>query len=76
MLFRSSPKPVFRLFHHLEDGIHDRSCVAKLRHQLLAHGYPESAPFTLSGGTRSADLHYWQDDYNVPMLDFFAAQRR
>lgn len=69
-------RPPFRVFHHLQDGINDRSCVAKLRRQLTAHGYPETAPFTLDGGARSADAHYWQDAYNVPLLAFFAEQLR
>lgn len=69
-------KPGFRLFHHDQDGINDRSCVEKVRAQLLARGYPETAPFTLSGPTRRADLHYWLDDYNAPILDYFESQLR
>ena len=68
-------RPRFRLLHDLNDGIHDASCVARVRRQLIAHGYPEAAPFTLSGPSRSAELHYWQDAYNVPLLDFFASLR-
>lgn len=67
-------RPAFRVFHHAQDGINDRSCVAKVRTQLLARGYPEAAPFTLDGGERSADVHYWRDDYNAPVLDFFASR--
>jgi poly(3-hydroxybutyrate) depolymerase len=69
-------RPPFRLFHHAQDGIHDRSCAEKLRRQLVQHGYPETPPFTLDGGTRSADAHYWQDAYNAELLAFFASQRR
>ena len=69
-------KPVFRQFHHLQDGINDQSCVAKVRAQLLARGYPEVAPFTLDGGARSVDVHYWLDEYNAPLLAFFASQLR
>ncbi|MBI5718574.1 MAG: hypothetical protein HZC37_12900 [Burkholderiales bacterium] len=68
----SSPKPPFRAFHHAEDGILDRSCVEKQRRQLVARGYAETAPLTLSGGNRSVDVHYWQDAYNVPLLAWFA----
>lgn len=67
-------RPAFRVFHHAQDGINDHSCVAKVRTQLLARGYPEAAPFTLDGGGRSADVHYWRDDYNAPVLDFFASR--
>ncbi len=65
-------KPPFRVFHHAEDGILDRSCVEKQRRQLSARGYPETAPFTLSGGTRSAEVHYWQEAYNTPLLAWLA----
>lgn len=70
------PKPAWRVFHHADDGIHDRSCVDKLRSQLTARGYPQTAPFMLQGGGRSADAHYWLDAYNAPLLAFLAAQRR
>jgi poly(3-hydroxybutyrate) depolymerase len=66
----------FRVFHHAQDGIHDRSCVEKLRRQLLAHGHAETAPLTLDGGARRAEVHYWLDAYNAELLAFFAAQRR
>ena len=69
-------KPVFRQFHHAQDGINDRSCVAKVRSQLLARGYPEVAPFTLDGEFRSVDLHYWLDAYNEPILNFFESRLR
>ena len=69
-------KPVFRQFHHAQDGIHDQSCVAKARAQLLARGFPEEPPFMLDGGARSAAAHAWLDAYNLPMLAFFAAQLR
>lgn len=67
-------RPVFRVFHHAQDGINDRSCVEKVRTQLQARGYPESAPFTLDGGSRSADVHYWLDAYNAPLLDWLASK--
>lgn len=69
-------RPPFRVFHHAQDGINDRSCVDKVRAQLVAHGYPELPPFTLDGGSRSAAVHYWLDEYNAPLLAFLAAQRR
>ena len=67
---------MFRQFHHAQDGINDRSCVAKVRTQLLARGYPETAPFTLDGASRSTDLHYWLDLYNEPILTFFGSRLR
>ncbi len=72
----SAARPAFRQFHHAQDGINDRSCVAKVRAQLLARGYPEEAPFMLDGGSRSADAHAWQDDYSAPLLAFFTSRLR
>ncbi|MBL8341783.1 MAG: alpha/beta fold hydrolase [Rubrivivax sp.] len=69
----ADPRPAFRVFHHAEDGILDRSCVHKLRRQLAARGYPETTPFELTGGARSVDAHYWLDAYNAPLLAWFAA---
>lgn len=69
-------RPPWRVLHHEQDAINDLSCVEKLRIQLRARGYPEAASLRLGGGTRSADAHAWLDDYNQPLLDFFAAQLR
>ena len=72
----SATKPMFRQFHHAQDGINDRSCVDKARRQLLSRGYAEQAPFMLDGGTRNADAHAWLDEYSAPMLAFFASRLR
>ncbi len=69
-------RPPWKSFHHVEDGIHDLTCVDKLRTQLQARGYPELAPLRLQGGTRAAQYHYWLDDYNQPLLDFFSSRLR
>ncbi|MFN0098307.1 MAG: hypothetical protein ACKVS7_06495, partial [Gemmatimonadaceae bacterium] len=66
-------KPTFRQFFHAQDAINDRSCVAKVRAQLLARGHPEVTPFMLDGAVRSVDLHEWLGDYNAPILAFFAS---
>lgn len=66
--------PLFRFFHHLQDGINDRSCVEKARFQLRARGWRESEPFTLDGPSRSVAAHYWLDDYNEPLLRFFESR--
>lgn len=71
-----APKPPFRAFHHAQDGIHDRSCVDKVRAELVARGYPETPAFTLDGGSRSTDVHYWLDAYNAPLLAWFGALSR
>ena len=68
----SATKPTFRQFHHAQDGVNDRSCVAKVRAQLLARGYPQEVPFMLDGGSRNVDVHSWLDEYSAPLLAFFA----
>ncbi len=72
----ATARPPWRAFHHTQDGIHDLSCVDKLQAQLRARGYPGPAAFKLDAATRLADWHYWLDDYNQPLLEFFAAQLR
>ncbi len=69
-----SSRPPWRQFHHQHDGINDLSCVQRARRQLLARGFPEQAPFTLTSGARSVDVHYWLDDYNQPLLSYFAGR--
>lgn len=64
----------YRIFHHAQDGVLDRSCVDKLQAQLVAHGFAATAPYMLDGGSRSVSAHYWQDGYNVPLLDYFDSQ--
>ena len=68
-----SSRPLFRIFHHENDGINDFSCAEKAMTQLRLHGYPEAPAFVLRGGQRSLANHLWRDDYNRPMLDFFTS---
>ncbi|MCL4747999.1 MAG: hypothetical protein KJZ83_21700 [Burkholderiaceae bacterium] len=64
--------PVFRLFHHSFDGVHDRSCAVRLERQLALRGYRAEPTFWLQGdGRRSFANHLWQDAYNAPLLEFF-----
>lgn len=67
----SSKKPIFKLFHHRQDGINDFSCNERVRAQLLAHGFEEDGRFVLEGGWRRLVNHFWLDRYNAPLLDFF-----
>jgi poly(3-hydroxybutyrate) depolymerase len=72
----TAARPGWRAFHHTGDGINDVSCVEKLRRQLADRGYPEAPPFTLQGDARTAQAHQWLDEYNQPLLDFFASRLR
>ena len=72
-----SPIPAFRAFHHRYDGVNDLSCAQKAIALLRKHRYPEVPAFLLEGnGRRSIGNHLWQDDYNEPLLEFFATQLR
>ncbi len=71
---RPAVKPAFRIFHHEQDGINDRSCSEKAGTLLRQHGYPGPPDFVLRGGRRSLANHLWQDAYNRPLLDFFSSQ--
>lgn len=65
-------RPSYKLFHHDGDGIHDLSCVLKLAFQLNLHGYPQAPSFRIASATREPAWHYWLDEYNTPLLDYFA----
>lgn len=72
-----SRKPVFRIFHHKYDGINDLSCSEKVATLLRQHGYPEVPAYqVVSNERRSLENHLWLDDYNRPLLEFFASQLR
>lgn len=70
----ATAKPAYRLFHHERDGINDVSCSEKVGQQLHAHGYPGDPDFRLKGGRRTLMNHLWLDEYNRPILDFFASR--
>ena len=72
-----TPRPAFKQFHHAGDGIVDRSCFEKAGRQLVRHGFRDAGAFLLAGrGERTLLNHLWQDEYNAPILDFFAAEAR
>lgn len=72
-----SPWPVqsgkmlrFKQFHHERDGVCDVSCFEKSRQLLIQRGYRDDGAFLLRGGRRSVWNHFWQGDYNRPLLDY------
>lgn len=70
-----SVKPAFRIFHHKNDGVNDRSCCAKVDKLLRSHGYPGATEFLLDDGQpRGLASHLWQEAYNRPLLEFFTSQ--
>ncbi|MEW6355522.1 MAG: hypothetical protein AB1696_04290 [Planctomycetota bacterium] len=65
-------KPPFKQFHHEGDGACDISCMKKAQRQLVAHGYPDDGAFIIGNiGRRSVWKHFWQKQYNEPLIEFF-----
>jgi pimeloyl-ACP methyl ester carboxylesterase len=63
---------VCRQFYHEGDLAVDVSCQEKLGLMLEAHGYPCEAPYVLALESRRRLVdHFWLDEYNQPILDFF-----
>lgn len=66
-------KPVFRQFHHEGDSVVDMSCMKKAGRQLVRHGFKDDGAFIVrSRGRRSIWSHFWQREYNRPLLEYFA----
>lgn len=66
-------KPKFRLFHSDKDGVNDYSCSQKVEKQLRANGFSGEQTYILKndGGRRRFLNHFWHDEYNSQLLDFF-----
>lgn len=68
-------RPPFKQFHHEADGIVDISCMRKATVMLERNGFPASEPYVIPRrGRKDFFKHLWLDDYNAPLLDFFASQ--
>lgn len=61
----------FKQFHHEGDGACDISCMQKVRKLLVEYGYKDEGAFIIDHGKRSLEEHFWQREYNQPMIDFF-----
>lgn len=68
-------RPPVKQFHHRLDGIVDMTCMLKANTMLREQGYPDAGVFLIEGRRRKSPLnHLWKDDYNEPLLNFFAAE--
>lgn len=69
-------RPPFRQLHSKADGIVDLSCMLKAKAMLERNGFHNGeAPFVLPArGGKNPFQHLWLDDYNAPLLEFFAEQ--
>jgi hypothetical protein len=61
----------FKQFHGTGDGACDISCMHKVNKMLVEKGYKDEGAFILESEKRSPENHFWQGQYNQPMLDFF-----
>lgn len=61
----------FKQFHHKGDAACDFSCMVKARSLLVARGFKDEGAYILKKGRRKIAQHFWQNDYNEPMIAFF-----
>ncbi|NIM95293.1 MAG: hypothetical protein GTO18_16480 [Anaerolineales bacterium] len=65
-------KPAFKQFHHQGDGACNISCVEKARMTLVEYGYEDDGAFIIENNGRSTVWkHFWMEEYNQPIIDFF-----
>lgn len=68
-------RPPFKQFQHEADGIVDISCMRKATTMLERNGFPTSQPYVIPArGRKDPFKHLWLEEYNAPLLDFFASQ--
>ncbi len=61
----------FKQFHNKGDAGCDFSCMQKVRKLLVEHGYKDEGAFIIDRGKRNVEEHFWQREYNQPMIEFF-----
>jgi hypothetical protein len=66
----------FKQFHHQGDGACDFSCMEKARAWLVKNGFKDDGAYILSRGRRKITSHFWQNEYNEPMINFFKKYAR
>lgn len=70
-------RPSFRQFQNEADGIVDISCMRKTTAMLERNGFRGTDPFVIPArGKKDPFKHLWLEDYNAPLLDFFAGQAK
>lgn len=61
----------FKQFHNKGDAGCDFSCMQKVEKLLVEHRYKDDGAFIIDRGKRNAEEHFWQREYNQPMIEFF-----
>lgn len=65
-------KPFFKQFHNLGDSVVDISCMKKAQSLLIKNGYRNGGPFIIQDtGGKKLYKHFWMNEYNEPMINFF-----
>ncbi len=69
----------FKQFHHEGDRAVDISCMKKVQRLLIQHGFADAGAYIIHNkGRKNIWKHFWQKEYNKPLLEFFknAVQNR
>jgi len=63
----------FKQFYHEGDGGIHISCMKKTNELLIDKGYQDTGAFIIDNpdNKRTVEKHFWQEEYNQLMLDFF-----
>lgn len=62
----------FKLFYHEGDAVVDTSCKEKVQRLLVEHGYKDEGSFvTKNVGIKRIINHFWREEYNQPLIEFF-----
>jgi dienelactone hydrolase len=61
----------FKQFQSKGDAAVDFSCMQKVQKLLVQQGYKNDGAFILDRGKRALEEHFWQREYNQPLLEFF-----
>lgn len=73
---KSKNNKPFKLFYHQGDGVLDTSCKEKVQQLLVGNGYADAGSFILKKGRRSIFNHFWKEEYNKPLIEFFLKYSR
>ena len=61
----------FKQFHHTGDAGCDFSCMQKARNILVKKRFRDDGAYIVDRGRRRVANHFWQDEYNEPIINFF-----
>ena len=59
------------LFHHQKDTAEDFSYMERASSLLVQKGFKDEVAYTLNNGRRKIANHFWQYEYNEPLINFY-----